>query len=383
MSFADKLAALNEWHFFKEFTYSKTTFCPQASQQVELADAIIWIGDLLVIYQIKEREPQRNTTAEDERRWFEKKVLGKATRQVRDTLAYLRNVGTIEVRNHRGHVFRLDFNSIRQMHKVVVYLPSATLPANCAQLKHHRSQTAGIIHVMNATSYLGMVRTLLTPAEVVDYLAFREQAINQYENEVAAIPEEALVGQYLSGAQNTAPSAQFVEHVRLLDHRADEWDMSGIIEKFPDGTKLETETHYYPIVRELALLKRGELREFKSRFQLALVNARANAFARPYRMAIPRTGCGFIFVPLTKETIPVRTKGLQNFAFAHKYEIKLSKCVGVSIADDVEGYFGAEWLYLEFPWEHHPAMEAALKENNPFRPIREAELPSYAFKRPN
>jgi hypothetical protein len=228
-----------------------------------------------------------------------------------------------------------------------------------------------------------MVRTLLTPAEVVDYLAFRERAINQYENEVAAIPEEALVGQYLSGAQNTAPSAKFVEHVRLLDHRAHEWDMSGIISKFGDRAKPETETQYYSIVRELALLKRGELREFKSRFQLALGNARANVFARPYRMAIPRTGCGFVFVPLTKETIPVRTKGLQNFALAHKYEVKLSKCVGVSIADDVEGYFGAEWLYLEFPWEHHPAMEAALKENNPLRPIREAELPHYAYKPPH
>jgi len=382
MSFEDKLAALNEWHFFKEFTYSKNTFCPQPSQQVELADAIIWIGDLLVIYQVKEREQQSKTTAEDERRWFEKKVLGRATRQVRDTLAYLRNAGTIEVKNHRSHVLRLDFNSIRQVHKVVVYLPSAALPADCSRLKHHRSQTAGVIHLMNATGYLGVVRTLLTPAEVVDYLAFREHAISQYESQIAAVPEEALVGQYLGGAPNIAPSAQFTEHVRLLDHRAEEWDMSGIISKFPDKAGLQSETQYYPIVRELALLKRGELREFKSRFQLALSNARANTFARPYRMAIPRTGCGFVFVPLTNETIPVRTKGLQNFTFAHKYEMKLSKCVGVSIADDVEGYFGAEWLYLEFPWEHHPAMEAALKENNPFRPIREAELPSYAFKRP-
>jgi hypothetical protein len=227
------------------------------------------------------------------------------------------------------------------------------------------------------------MRTLLTPAEVVDYLAFRERTISQYENEVAAVPEEALAGQYLSDAHGIKPAVQFTERVRLLDHRAQEWDMSGVISKFPDKASLQNETEYYPIVRELALLKRGELREFKSRFQLSLDKARADKFARPYRMAIPRTGCGFVFLPLTKETVPLRRKGLQNFTFAHKYEMKLPKCIGVSIADDSAGWFGAEWIYVEFPWEHNPVMETALKENSPFHPIREAELPSYAYKPPN
>jgi hypothetical protein len=60
--------------------------------------------------------------------------------------------------------------------------------------------------------------------------------------------------------------------------------------------------------------------------------------------------------------------------------MKLSKCIGVSIADDFEGWFGAEWLYVGFPWEHDPVMEDALKENNPFHPVLEVELRSYAFK---
>jgi hypothetical protein len=158
--------------------------------------------------------------------------------------------------------------------------------------------------------------------------------------------------------------------------------MSGIISKFPEKASLQNETEYYPIVREIALLKRGELREFKSRFQFSLDKARAGTFARPLRMAIPRTDCGFVFIPLAKETIPLRKKGLQNFTLAHKYEMKLSKCIGVSIADDLEGRFGAEWIYMEFPWEHDPAIEAALKENNPFHPIRAAELPGYAYKPP-
>ena len=88
MSFADKLAALNEWHFFREFTYSQTTFQPAPGQEVELADSLIWIGDLLLAFQLKEREAEPHATAETEKRWFERKVLRQATRQVRDTLKY-------------------------------------------------------------------------------------------------------------------------------------------------------------------------------------------------------------------------------------------------------------------------------------------------------
>jgi hypothetical protein len=170
MAFADELAALNEWHFFREFTYSKTTFRPAPSQKVELADAIIWIGDLLVVYQLKEREAQSDTTVEAEKRWFERKVLRQATGQVRDTLAYLHAAGVIEIRNHRGHALGLDIRSIHELHKLVVYLPHDALPWDYRRLKHHRSRTAGVIHIIPANDYLSIARTLLTPAEVADYL---------------------------------------------------------------------------------------------------------------------------------------------------------------------------------------------------------------------
>ncbi len=84
-SFADELAALNEWHFFREFVYSQTTFRPAPGSEVELADNVVCLGDILIAYQLKEREHVADTNAATEKRWFEKKVLGKATRQIRDT----------------------------------------------------------------------------------------------------------------------------------------------------------------------------------------------------------------------------------------------------------------------------------------------------------
>ncbi len=383
MSFADELAALNEWHFFREFTYSRTTFQPAPGQEVELADNLIWLGDLLFAYQLKEREAEHDANAETEKRWFERKVLRQATRQVRDTLKYLKANRTIAVRNHRQHTFDLSVGTVRELHKLVVYLPHDALPEEYRRVKHHRSRTAGVIHILPAHDYLGIVRTLLTPAEVAEYLAFREELITRWEAEVLTVPEPALVGQYLCGDVEVPPTMRFLEYLEHLDHRAEEWDMSGVIAQFPDRVTTDNEpTDYYPIVRELALLKRNDLREFKKRFQLCVEKARADEFTRPYRIAIPRTGCGFVFIPVTKEFLEHRQTGLKNLTLAQKHDQKLTKCIGVSIANDKDGWFTAEWCYVEFPWEEDPEMDKLLKDNSPFREAKLSELQRYTYREP-
>jgi hypothetical protein len=199
---------------------------------------------------------------------------------------------------------------------------------------------------MPAHDYLGIVRTLLTPGEVAEYLSFREELIDRWETEILAVPEPALVGQYLHGDSEARPSLDYLEHLKTLEHRAEEWDMSEVIARFPDRVTTDNApTDYYPIVRELALLKRNELREFKKRFQMSVEKARANTFVLPYRIAVPRTNCGFVFIPITKDMLPHRRTGLMNLTFAHKYDQRLPKCIGVSIADRTAGSppNGATW----------------------------------------
>ncbi len=381
MDFQDELSSLNEWHFFREFTYSKNKFRPIPSEEVELADSIIWVGDVLAVYQVKEREAQRHATAQTEARWFEKKVLRKATKQVRDTLNYLNGAGTIEIQNHRGHTFALDIRSIRQLHKLVVYLPHDALPKTCRNIKHHRSRTAGMVHIIQASDYLGIIKTLLTPAEITDYLDFRETLIDKWEIEIDAVPEPAIVGQYVSGDIDAPPSVKFIEYIQRLDHQADEWDMSGIISQFSERITKNNETDdYYKIIRELALLMRHELREFKKRFQLSIEKARANELLAPYRMASLRTNCGFVFIAVTKNLLSRRSNGLRNFTLANKYELKLQKCIGVSIADDTDGWFTAEWCYADFPWEQDECLEKFLQDKNPFLEVKHVNLPQYAYR---
>ncbi len=329
----------------------------------------------------KARDQVLGATAETEKRWFETKVLGKATRQIRDTDKYLRDQESFDLQNARGHSTRITFRSIAQYHKLVLYLPQPQLPPECLAIKHHWSRTVGLIHLISGHDYLGIIRTLLTPAEVADYLAFREKLISQWPDDILSVSETSLVGQYLSGDFEDRPAQDFMGYLKKLEHNAHEWDMSGIIAKFPDRVTTDNgPTEYYPIVRELSLLKRHELREFKHRFQLALEKARADEFALPYRMVVPRTGCGFIVIPVTKDLLPRRNIGLTNLTLGHKYDQRLSKCIGVTIADDVKPWFKVEWCYVEFPWEEDPQMHDWLHSSKPFRDVRSVESPRYSFE---
>ena len=52
MNLEEKISSLNQNIFLKEFTYSKNKFSPTPSSEFELADNIIWLRDLLIVFQL-------------------------------------------------------------------------------------------------------------------------------------------------------------------------------------------------------------------------------------------------------------------------------------------------------------------------------------------
>ena len=378
MTFESDIASLNEHFFFKEFTYSTNTFRPSPSTQLELADNIVWLDDMAILFQLKERGVSSTTISDEEAKWFDKKVIARGTRQVRDSLKYLDIHQNIRLNNHRGDQFELRSDAIATMHKVICYLGNSNLPERCRRKKFHRSRTAGVIHVIAAQDYRGVVRTVLTPFELCEYLAFRQELIEIWDNVVSLVPEPALVGQFLEGDASKKPSPAFLDVLIALEHCTDEWDLSGIIKKFPERiTRNGHPTEYYPIVTELAKLKRNELRKYKKRFCLSMDKCDSDTLAIPYRMATPRTQCGFVFVPLTRELVEFRKQGLMNLTLVCKYDLKLSKCVGASFYPEEDGWFSVEWCYMEYPWAFDEELERALQQNNPFRDVKTVELPRY------
>lgn len=135
-----------------------------------------------------------------------------------------------------------------------------------------------------------IVRTVLTLSELSEFLDFRHELIEKWSHVVSALPESALMGQYLAGAPDQRPDLEFIQALEALEHCVDEWDLSGIIKYFPERvTTNGTSTEYYAIVAELAKLNRNELQQFKTRFQLSMQKCASDNWVRPYRMATPRT----------------------------------------------------------------------------------------------
>lgn len=380
MSLEDELARLNEYFFYKEFTYSSTQFKREAGDEVELADSLTVIGRAAIVFQLKERQVEDGQNEDTEAAWFDRKVMKKATSQIRDTLRYIDSHKQIPLTNHRGHSVDFRGDAIDETHKLIVYSPSKALPPQCKRVKNYVSTTAGMIHIISAPDYAGIVRTLITPAELMDYLSYRAELLVRWPQESLQVPEVSLVGHYLLGNIDEPPEINNAELVRALDHAEEEWDVSAVVKLFAERiTTPAGATEYYLIISAIAELKRNELAKFKERFMLSIENAKKNELVKPYRIAVPRTGCGFVFIPINRELISHRREGLRGMTIAHKYDQRLSRCIGVTFAPDEGGWYTLEWMYIEGPWEHDEEMEQLLLDNPPFRPVSMGEIPRYRF----
>lgn len=377
-TFEDELGDLNSDCFFREFTFSSNTFSPIPSQELELADKIVWLGDLMMVYQLKQRVVETETAPDKERQWFERVVMDSGTRQIRDTLSYLKQYPKIELKNGRGDTF--DFaTATATPHKLVIYYSHPMLPEDCLLQKYHYSKTAGIIHVLHAQDYSEILDTLVTPVEIWEYFGYREKLATRFQQGVEKVSEKALLGHYLRNLPEEEPRSEFEIFVDRVSEQDKDWDIAHMIRVFKKrvntpGTLPETE---YKVLKALAKLYRTEMAEFKKRFRLSMQKALADEPFLPHRFTNSK-GHGFVFIPLTREKMPHRRNLLANFTALNKYDQKLDKCLGLSFIAEGEGsWCDVQWHPLEFPWEENATLQAVL---DPFRPVKAARVERYGLR---
>ncbi len=379
------LAELNANIFLKEFSFAKNEFRPSPRKELQFADHVIWLDDLLILFQVKERGSIEQPTEKIEKNWFENKVLKHATKQIRGTLRYLNEYNEIHIQNQRGYVFNVSTQAKNRLIKIVVHAPTDKLPEKYLYKKHHFSRTAGFIHILSIADYLNICKTLLTPGEIVEYLDFRQSLLLKWPEPSEALPETALLGQYLyHDTSDICPTDENIKYFVTFQNKIDEFDISTILQNFAEHIEhrhsQNVEHDYYNILMEFAKLNRGDLKEAKLRIKLCVESCESDEFDLPYRMVVPKTECGFVFIPIPKDGVDFRINALKNLTYAAKYDQKLQKCVGISFAKEGE-YFLIDWCFLGSLWEYDAEMEQDLKENFPFRNVKEKYMPRYTFDR--
>ncbi|QDL97073.1 hypothetical protein FLL57_07030 [Rhodopseudomonas palustris] len=385
MTLEEFVSELNALAFFKEFTFSKNTFKPGAGgTELELADNIVWMADDVTILQLKERSTEHVEDDASETRWFQAKVLGKATKQVRDTLKFLEEHPAITVTNGHGHSFDLRGDQILTKTKIVVFLPGKIVPDIAKSTRHHVSQTGGFIHVIDARDYLEICRTLRVPADIRDYFGYRQRLLES--DAKFAAPEALIMGQYLSGDENTLPSEESHKFLLALKQNASEFDISMILQNIYRKVERQNKPDdYYEILRQFGRLPRSGWKAAKTRINYCIDALQKQEFRAPTRFAWKELSVGFVFVPVDpklmaeENAVELMERGLLNFTLGHKYDQHLNCCVGLIMAKDGEDFL-LNWCVITQPWEYDAELEAKLKENFPFLKVKEELIPRFEFR---
>jgi hypothetical protein len=378
----DYVARLNAQAFWREFTFARNTFSPVPGQELELADNFVWLGDFAFALQLKQREGA-TSDSERERGWFKKKVLTNGTRQIRDTLRFLKAHEDIQITNERGHRFDVRGAALTDVTKIIVYFGSRALPEECWQTRHYVSDTAGFIHVVAAHDYLGIVETLRVPKDIRDYFAYRQEVVPQVRG--TAIGEADIMGSFITSEALPTPSSH--KHLRRFVQDVETFDLSFLIGRLHDhiqkGDRLQ---NYYQIMLEFARVPRSVWREVRTRFDLCFQAVKKSEFIQPFRFSFPGSSCTFMMAALDPklpstgaEGERFRINGLMSLTYGAMYDASMSKSIGILISKDGE-FYQIDWCRLDMPAEKDPEIEAWLANCNPFRPAREKIINSFIFQ---
>ncbi len=199
------LSSFSENYFYKELVYSQLKFVPDGGTEIELADLIINLGDVILAIQLKERNEKDRTQGKNtEEKWLEKKCK-KAKEQIKDTISYIKTE-KISFVNARGK--RTMINSDAEIVPLVVFENKSI--CKYEHLLRSHSNDGLTVNCMSLDDFKYMCRQLLSPLEIIEYIKWRKKFYNKSESMDLLVTEthkgfllskpqknEMLVQQYL------------------------------------------------------------------------------------------------------------------------------------------------------------------------------------------
>ena len=190
----NNISNINSNVFFKEFTFSKNDFKDlDTNQKLEFADNVVWLDDILFIIQIKDKEGENG----NEKKWFENKILKKAVLQIKSTLNYLESYNEISIQNEKGHFLNIvNAQNCKTKRKIIIYDSHESFPEDLRQKKFYQSSKIGLVHLFYAEDYYWICKFLITPAEIDEYLEFREQYFLENKELSIQLPEQYFLAHF-------------------------------------------------------------------------------------------------------------------------------------------------------------------------------------------
>lgn len=379
--------------FMRAFSFGTNQLPTTAEKESQLADRVLLVDDIGLIFQLREREHRVVAKSGDLEKWVSGQVVRKGVRRVQATRELLASYTSLSVVNAFGQRMTVTPAKADRLVGIVIYrVPPKSRPFRAARFKQYRN--GGFVHILRDTDYFAICEHFVTPAEFVEYFAFRRDILLGWDPPSSAVSERALIGQYLLEDFASPPSSSLERAARaregttasefsfVLDNLAAELsthDEEEEDDEDDDRHEDETATHHaatthrYEILTELALLGRYHLRALKQQIRTALEAVRANRFEQPLRIISTRRHCGFLIVPLMREFLERSLEALDSLAIASKHELDLTRQVGIGMWQSSE-FVDVEWVFLEGENPPNAALDQRLARNYPFRRASERRM---------
>ncbi len=376
---ARTMAVLNNEFFLPQFTYPVTKFELVPGQMRELADHLVLVKGRGILFQLKERSVSGTGPFPE---WFESKVKKKGKIQVRNSRALLKACGEIPATSARGRRTIIQTGEIRELHSVICYrMENGQSPPQDSK-RWIISDSAGFIHVFALGTYEMLLTKLVTLAELLEYLTFREGVVVRWQQEECIPSEDALLGQFILNRDNVKPSEEYAQAAHRLDIARDEFDMSYFFQDFerdiPDFDAKKDD--HVEILSEFALLNRTELGDARKRLlKCVKYSTSDDDLFECYRMMSHGTGSCFLFVGFGTQPLGNVENVFMNLALGCKYDTKADRQVAVGVWKE-GATFRFRWALIDGPWVWNKKLEKMLKTSNPFKKMTMKVVPRYSVK---
>lgn len=272
------LSSFSENYFYKELVYSQLKFVPDGGTEIELADLIINLEDVILAIQLKGRNEEDRTQDKNiEEKWFKKKCK-KAKEQIKDTISYIKTEKVSFV-NARGKITMI--NSDAEIVPLVVFENKSI--CKYEHLLRSHSNDGLIVNCMSLDDFKYMCRQLLSPLEIIEYIKWRKEFYNKSGSMDLLVTEthkgfllskpqknEMLVQQYLYEQYGEAVLSEDKLYYELFRQ---------YVSVLYEHTKVESELNgCYEVVKLLAHLFRDEIKCFVERVEKALLITKSKRF---------------------------------------------------------------------------------------------------------
>ena len=303
-------------------------------------------------------------------------MVRRGVKQIQNTRDLLKTYMGLSLVNNFGHRMSVSPADPDLLVSVIVYrVPPKTRAFRAARFKKNRN--GGFVHILRDAEYFEIIHHFVTPAELSDYFGFRRDILINWDPAAAAVSEAALIGQYLLEDYASPPDERF-EGASRSRGGPTACEFSFVLDSLAAAIASQdsdyADTDFYDVLGELSRLARYELRALKQQIRLALEAVRGNRFELPYRIASPRTGTGFLVLPITKEFHTRGSSALRSLSLASKYELDLERQIGIGMWRNSE-FVDIEWIFLNGRNLSDPDLDERLAHSYPFRRASEQRLP--------